>query len=219
MIETMPGCFQNRSAPLEKIKTGRLIFSTGVQDVRLVGGHDKGGLYHARFSDPPPVVHLQEGLILIQPASRLLLRNQRPPPIFSIDIRLNGAVAWEIEFRGYVSHLQADLRRLRLRSLDILGDASQVTLLLPPPEGTAFLYLSGAVRDSAIQRPARVGMRIHAGGGIEELRFDHQILRGVMAETSLESSSFSAENGYYDLTITGRVKSVIFTDTALTEHK
>ena len=57
-------------------------------------------------------------------------------------------------------------------------------------------------------------MRLNVSGGMEKCSFDHQIIRMVRAETSLESKDFSPEDRCYHFTVTGSVKSVIFTNTA-----
>lgn len=195
----MPGETPVFSAPLGMIQSGRLVFTAGAQDVGLRTCHCPGEQFQARFTDPLALLQTQEGMVIIQPASHLLR---------GIEIDLQSAIPWEIEFRGSVTNLHADLTGLCLRSIDILGDASQITFYLPRPKGAVFLYIAGGIRNAAIYRPAGVGNRVHTVGGIEECRFDQQVFHSIRAETHLESAAFAPEDGYYDLTISGSVKSL-----------
>lgn len=196
------------SAPAGALQAARLICTSIVRGVRLEACEGIGELYQARFHDSQPILNLKEGVLTVQPGPPF------PGENHLIELCLNSTVLWEIEFRGGAQSLQADLRIIRLNSLDILGDARQVELYLPRPEGASFLYVSGNLRDAAFYRPAGVGMRLNVSGGVEKCSFDHQIIHAVRAETSLESRDFSPKDGYYHLTVSGSVRSVTFTDSA-----
>src|SRR5262245_51089548 len=88
-------------------------------------------------------------------------------------LTLNGAIPWEIEFRGGVSKLTADLSQLPLRVLD-LSSTSQVVVTLPQPVGTVFVHVSGSASDLTIHRPAGVAIRVHIGSSASNLTFDEQ---------------------------------------------
>ena len=195
------------STPLNGIQTSRLILTSAVRNLRLEACNDIVELYQARFRGYQPVIHLQQGVLTIQPDALFSGDNH------SIQLCLNSAVLWEIEFRGGIQNVQADLRGIRLHAVDILGDARQMALYLPRPAGASFLYVSGNIRDSSIHRPAGVGMRLIVSGGMEKCSFDHQIIHAVRAETSLESKDFLPEDGYYHFTVNGFAKSVTFADT------
>lgn len=190
------------SAPINGIQTGRLILTSAVQGLRLEACRDAGDLYQARFRGYQPVLHFKDGVLTIEPGQPFPGEGQL------IQVFLNDTVLWEIEFRGGIQNLWADLRGIRLHALDVLGDARQVQILLPRPGGASFLYFSGDLRDAAIHRPAGVGMRLTVTGGMENCTFDHQVIHTIRAETSLESKDFLVEDSYYHLTVTGSVKSV-----------
>jgi hypothetical protein len=75
---------------------------------------------------------------------------------------------------------------LQLRSLDLLGAASQVTLELSRPAGAAYLYLAGGICRVAIRRPSGVGVRLVAQDGVSHLVFDGQWFRSLGRDTRLE---------------------------------
>jgi hypothetical protein len=214
----MDGEFSEYSAPVGSNKKGRLILTSSVSCVRLMACLSKGDLYQVRFRGLQPVIHLKDGMLTVQTSAPLLREDNliEDPPLH---ICLNSTVSWEVEFRGRVENMQADLRGIRLHSMDILGDARQIDLFLPLPQGAAFLYVSGGIRQAVIHRPSGVGMRFHVGDGIEKCIFDHQILHTVRSETSLESKGFSPEDGYYDLTINGSAKYLTLAETAGKLHE
>jgi hypothetical protein len=51
-------------------------------------------------------------------------------------VTLNQEMAWHIEVREGVAHLDADLRDLRLEALDLGWGASQVEVRLPAPRAS-----------------------------------------------------------------------------------
>lgn len=195
------------SAPIGDLQAARLILTSMFQGVRLEACPSTGELYQARFAGFLPLLQPKEGVLMIQPVE----------PFHNEDalahIKLNRSIRWEIELRGGAQNLHADLREIRLNSLDILGDARQVELSLPRPVGASFLYVSGSLRDARIHRPAGVGMRLNVSGGMEKCHFDYQRIHAVRSETSLESKDFSAEDGYYHLTVTGSAKSMTVLET------
>jgi hypothetical protein len=196
------------SVPVNGIHTCRLILTSAVQNLRLEACQGTGELYQARFRGFQPGLHFKEGVLTIQPGKPFPAEN------YSIHLCLNSTVLWEIELRGDIQNVQADLRGTLLKALDVLGDAMQMELYLPRPVGASFVYISGNLRDAAIHRFAGVGMRLNVSGGMEKCSFDHQIIHIVRAETRLESKDFSPEDRCYYLTVTGSLKSVTFTDTA-----
>jgi hypothetical protein len=79
------------------------------------------------------------------------LTNWREP---HAQLTLNGSIPWEIEFRGGVSKLTADLRALSLRALD-LGSASEIKLMLPSLLALSIFISPGAqVTSPSSARPA-----------------------------------------------------------------
>jgi hypothetical protein len=196
------------SAPLGLLTHGRLVFASGAHQVNLTASRMRDALYRARFSRPAPRVRLSDNTVTIQYQRPQSL--DRPVDMDQpfAEIRLNGSIPWEIEFRDGVARLKADLGRLQLRSLDLLGGASHIELELPKPAGTTFIYISGGLIQAAIRRPAGVAMRIQLAGAVRDLVFDGQHLGAVGGETSLETPGFFSAASRYDIFITGRASDV-----------
>ena len=191
------------STPLGNLKSGRLIFAAGVEWSRITAGSDMPYLYRARFKRYAPRVWVQESSVAIThrrtPAPDHLVNLDQP----LAEIRLNSSVPWEIEFRRGVSHLTADLTQLQLCSLDILGGADRIQLLLSEPSGSAFIYISGGIHQGLIRVPPTTGVRVQVSGGSSNLIFVDQHLGRVGSETSLENIGYAHARQRYDIRITG----------------
>ena len=191
------------SAPLDAAKSGRLVFASGSQGLELLADRSLPYLYRASFRHHVPRVSVQGNIVTFDYG-----RHPRLGPSLNLrrsraDISLNGAIPWEIEFREGVSHLNANLSRLQLCSLDILGGASQIRLSLSQPSGTAFIYISGGVSQAALHVPFLSGIRVRISGGSTNLTFSDQHFRAIGGETSLQSPDFESTAGRYDICIAG----------------
>lgn len=191
------------SAPLDAAKSGRLVFASSGQGLELLADPSLPYLYRASFRHHVPRVSVQGNIVTLDYG-----RHPRLGPSINLrrpraDISLNGAIAWEIEFRKGVSHLNANLSRLQLRSLDILGGASQIRLSLSQPSGTAFIYISGGVSQADLHVPSHAALRVRISAGSTNLTFDGQRFRAIGGETSLQSSNFESTAGRYDICIAG----------------
>lgn len=191
------------SAPLGGLRSGRLVFACAVQGLELSAGAPPRLLLQARFGRDVPHVSLQDGVATVR-YERLLRRDRpggwgRPAAVF----QLNGSIRWEIEFLGGLAHLQADLSRLQLRSLDILGGASRLRLRLARPAGTAFIYIAGGVSQSTIELPPDTGVRVQPGGGSDKFLFDGKRIRAMGADGRVESPGYESAASRYDVCIAG----------------
>jgi hypothetical protein len=117
------------------------------------------------------------------------------------EITLNASIPWEIEVRGNLANLNADLRGLDLHSLDVLGVSSQIRLLLSEPAETAFIYITGGVRKGTIRVPPGVGIRVQVKGGIYNLVFDGQRFSALERDINLENSTFKSATSRCDICI------------------
>ncbi len=193
----------NFSAPLDSSKSGRLVFASGAKRLELKAGPSMPYLYQARFRRYAPRVWVQENIVTIE-YSRFpfldRLANLRGP---LAEISLNGSIPWEVELRNGVSHLNADLRQLQLRSLDILNGASRIRLMLSKPSGTTYIYISGGISQGIILVPPSTDVRVQVSGGTTNLVFDDQRFGAIDSETSLVSSGFNSARGGYDICFAG----------------
>jgi len=213
-------------APLGSATSGRLVFTAGAVDVTLLTEPALQGLVRGRFVRRVSWVGFEAGIVMVgyypeaprHPGARcpfFLPLNRRDSPDKTGDaITLNASIPWEIEFRGSTSNLNADLRGLELRSLDLLGGASQINLLLSRPSNATFIYITGGIRDGTIRVPAGVGMRVQVSGGVSDLLFDGQHFAEIGGATILENSIFKSATSRCDICIAGGASNLTIVELA-----
>ena len=183
--------------------SGRLVFATGVRGLKLTADPTISYLYQDRVRPNAPSVWIDENIVVVEykfpPYFDQLAapRSQRP------EITLNSSIPWEIEFRNGVSHLDANLVELPVRSLDILGGASEIRLALSTPSRTTFIYFSGGLHHGVIRVPSTSEMRVQISGRSTYLNFMDRHFRAIGGETSLESPGYNHSMNRFDVCIAG----------------
>lgn len=197
------------AAPLGSLERGRLVFASGAAGVTIQADPGLPDLYRAHFERHVPRVWTHDGVVTIGyrrfPFFDWLVYSLREP---LAEVRLNGTIPWEFEFREGVSRLAADLRQVQVPSLDVLGGASSITLRLGPPANTGFIHFSGGVSDLTIHRPAGVGLRLQIGHGVSRLALDNQHFSAMGGETRLETPDFKSTTRRYEVCIAGGASNV-----------
>jgi hypothetical protein len=158
--------------PLGTANSGRLVFASSAGGIRIRANPRLRHLYRARFEGQIPSVRVENGMITIRyhvfSVADWLDTTHQPRAA----VVLNGSIPWEIEFRGGLFRLAANLAGLKLRSLDLNCSASKVRITLPRPAGTVYLYVAGSPSNVVLRRPAGVAMRVQISGGGSEVTFD-----------------------------------------------
>jgi hypothetical protein len=188
------------AAPLGSLRSGRLIFASGASRLTVHAEPSMAELFRASFEGRTPHVGMEDGTVTIRYPRfdwRYYLR-ERPA-----EVALNASTPWDIEIRDGASRLTTDLRRLKLRSLEVRGGASRVEVTLPPPSGTVPIRFLGGASNVAIHRPEGVAAHVSIGGGSTNLAFDEQRFGAVGGEVSLRSPDYEVASDRYDITITG----------------
>lgn len=201
------------STPLAAATSGRLIFTSGATGVMIQSDPGLRELYQGRFVRFTPGVHVEYDpaglgqcnvtLHYRQPVLGNCLVAREPLAV----ITLNESIPWEIEFHGGVAQLLADLRGLRLRSLD-LRDSSGVNLLLAKPTGNVYLYVSGSASDVVIQRPVGVALHVQIAGSASQVRIDAYSFSAVANGIHWQTSDYYAAADRYDIRFAGSVSHV-----------
>ncbi|MCP3141814.1 MarR family winged helix-turn-helix transcriptional regulator [Pyxidicoccus xibeiensis] len=194
-----PGATGVFSSPLGALTSARLKFASGASAVTLRANPGMSELYTARFEGRAPSVREEAGTVSIQ-YPRFSLLDWRK---VAADIQLNGSISWKIELKGGASKLDADLRELRLESLELLSGASQVTMALPPPSGIVPVRVVGGASDVTFTIPAKAAARLQAKGGVSALAFNEQYLGAVGGQTSLETPGYKLAADRYDFEVMG----------------
>lgn len=213
------------TAPLGSATSGRIVFTTNAAGVTLLTGPALQGPVRGRFVHRVSWVGFEKGIVMVgyypdyygrpdvlTPASDRPASDHPPfPPLARRscpeepvdEITLKASIPWEIEFRGDIANLNADLRGLDLRSLDVFGIASQIRLLLSRPAKTIFIYIQGGIREGTIRVPPGVGVRVQVSGGVSSLVFDGQRFAATRGDLNLENSTFKSATSRCDICISG----------------
>jgi len=167
------------TAPLEGATQGRLIFTSGAASLTLEATLDPAAiLCHARFQGRPPEVSARAGVVRAAYRWRFAwwpFDGEGASATFALSPR----VPWALELRGGLSAFRADLRSLDLRSLQVLGGAREVELVLPRPAVPCHVQVVGGASHVTVRRPAGVPVGLQLVGGASHVDFDGQRLESV----------------------------------------
>jgi hypothetical protein len=191
------------TAPLDGARSGRLILAPGAGDVQIEADERLPGLCRARFEGCVPGVQADEGVVIIRYRSVPFVDWLGHPRQPRAAICLNGSIPWEIELRGSLSHLAADLAGLLLRSLDLNSSAAEVEIRLPRPSGTAYVHAAGSLGSLVLRRPTGVALRIQVSGSSGVLAFDGTRLVAAPGGVQWQTPSYPTEVDRYDVRISG----------------
>ncbi len=188
-------------APLGAFPEARLEFVSGAGRVDLAVDAALADLCRARFEGAVPEVSLPKpGVVHIRQKRRFRPFDWRAQ---ASSLVLGAAVPWTISLRGGLWKFDADLTGLDLRGLDIVGGASDVTIVLPAPSGTVPVKIGGGASKVTLRRPADVPAQVSISGGASQFRFDGQTLGAVGGKTRLESGDYGRATDRYDLRFSG----------------
>ncbi len=194
------------SAPLAGATSARLEFIKGASKVHIRADASLTDLYKARFDGSPPNVTVWGNTVTIEQKRRFLpfdWRNQ------SSDVSLNASIPWAVSLRGGMWKLTADLRALRLESLEVSGGASDVEIWLPAALGTIPVRISGGASNVMLHRPEGTAIRVDMNGGASQLVFDGQRLGAVGGRSHFESPGLGAATDRYEARISGGASQIV----------
>jgi len=180
-----------------------LLFVSGASNVTIRADPSMEDLYRASFGGQAPSVRVQGGTVSIVYARfpRFGQRDfwlERPA-----EVALNASITWHIEVRGNISRLTADLREVRLGSINLAGGASRIEIMLPRPSGTVSVRVLGGASNVTIYRPEGVAARVHVGGGATNLTFDEKHFGAIGGYVSLRGPDYDDANNRYDIEVMG----------------
>lgn len=185
--------------PLAGAARGRLEFASGAARVSLRGGAPDGALLAAHFDGALPTVSARAGAVTVTYGGFRAFGWRKQ----AATVALADGLPWELTLRGGVARLEGDLAGVALRSLEVRGGASDVSLSLPRPSGTVLVRLVGGASDIRLLRPAGAEARLRVTGGAASLTFDAQRLGAVGGVVRLETPGWATAADRYDFEITG----------------
>ena len=200
-----------RSAPLEGVGRGRLVFSSWATRIVLRAGTGMDELYRATFDGPAPEVKAEGGTVTVRYPRRLWLlgRGQQ-----GAEVALSTAVPWRIEVRGGASEVVAELEGLDLAGLEVKGGASSFRVVLPEPTGTVPVRISGGASEIVVRRPPGIAARVRLKGWASQFTFDDESFGGMGSDVRLQSPGYEDAARRYDIEVIGSASDVSLTATS-----
>jgi DNA-binding MarR family transcriptional regulator len=196
------------SAPLGALTRARLILASGAAQTALRADPDLPDLFRAHFEGRARPIDFRGDTVIIQ-ARRSFFDWHKG----AAEIALNTTIPWEIQVRGGAASVTADLRWLRLTTLQIDGGASEVAITLPEPAGAVPIRLTGGASQVTLHRPPGVALRALLRGRGVQLSIDAQSIDGTGGDTRWETPGFAGAADYYEVEIRGGFSQVTL-DTA-----
>lgn len=190
--------------PSDGSTVGRLVFTRGAANLTVRADPTMIDLCRARFHGVIPEVRSYgNGVVEIHYPrfgffSWLLAREET-----RAELVLNNAVPWSLEILGGLSGLDADLRAIDFRRLDVRGGASKAFLQFGRPAGAVGLSIQGGASDFIVSRPEGSAARCSVHGGITGLSFNERRFGAIGGDTSLETDDFKTSGGRFDFEIDG----------------
>lgn len=194
-------------SPLEPAVPRRLIFASRTWHLTLRVDVSLPELYRARFPHAGIVARTLADTVVVEGTRPGWFGGTHEPPA---DLVLCGQVPWSIELRHGGSGLAADLRGMRLESLDVSGGASRVDLGLPHPSGAIPIRFFGGVTHMGVRRPEGAAARLRVYGGATDVTFDGEHVSAVPGELRLESPADRQSVERYDVEIHGGACALTF---------
>ncbi|MDY7228967.1 hypothetical protein [Hyalangium rubrum] len=193
------------SAPLGETSQGRLAFLGGASRVTLRVEPSMPELFRARFEGPVPEVRVQGGSVSVryQLSFSDWLQCVLDRGGQDVELTLNGAIPWQLDFHGGVSEVSGDLSRLRLSGLEVAGGASKLQLRLPRPTNVVPIHIHGGASQVRLYRPLGTGARVEIAGGVSHLAFDEQRLGAIGGYTRLETPGLEDRLSRYEIIVDG----------------
>lgn len=191
------------TAPLGGLREARLTVRSGLSSLRLRPGSEPAELYRAAFEGATPQVRLRDGRVLVQYRGISFDWRKR-----TASFGLNTSIPWTIEIVGGVEKVEADLRLVDVRRLDLSGGTARMQVELGRPQGEVGVRMVGSVKTARIERPAGIPVRLTVVGGIGEVELDGTRLGKKGGQTELETPGFANASDRIDISVVGGSKTI-----------
>ena len=197
------------AAPLGGLTSARLHIRSGLSSLRLRDGTDLRHLYRAAFEGATPQVRLRDGRVLVQYRGIPFDWRKR-----TATFGLNPTIPWAIESMGGIQRVEADLRALDVRKLDLVGGTERIQIELGRPVGDVPLRIVGGAKTIRVERPRGVPIQLKVVGSTGAATLDGMRLRGESAGSALSSRGWDGARDRFTLEVVGGSKSIEVVDRA-----
>jgi hypothetical protein len=187
------------SAPAGELRRATFVLASDAVRVRLRTGDLAGDLYRitaAADSSVRPSATVQDGTVRLS----LVDTGRRGSP--TVDITLAAEVRWSLRIDGGLSNGDLDLSGARVTQVRLAGDAADLRLAMPAPDGTVGVRVTGGINRLRVTVPGRTPMRVRTRGGAGEVVLDGRTERGVARNRSFQTDGWRAGDDGVDIDAT-----------------
>lgn len=191
--------------PVNGLTRGTLMFDRGASRVGIAGDPSLEDLFQLSAGEPPPEVEVVGGRVNVRYQLSPLewLKYAFLQGWHRTDVRLNTKVAWDLEFRGGLTHLTADLTQLNLGGLEVHGGATHLTIDLPTPRTRVPLRIMGGASHIVLRCQTEVPFRVKMAGGATHLEVGENQFGALGGPLHWASPSFDQADARYELDVYG----------------
>jgi hypothetical protein len=117
----------------------------------------------------------------------------------AVTITLNAEVRWNLRVNGGMKTGVLDLSGTRLGAVDLRGGATRLDLVLPRPDGTLTVRMTGGINRFRIRTADRAPARVRAQRGAGKITLYDVVEDGVARGQSLASPAFDRSTDRIDV--------------------
>ncbi len=191
------------SAPRGGIEEASLMFRSGMQELRLRPHRSATELYRARFDGATPQVRVRDGRVQVSFRGGFFDWRKR-----AATMALSVELPWTIEIVGGIQRVEADLRTVPVRRLELTGGVERVQLELGRPEGEVSVRIVGGAKTIRVERPGGTPIQLRVRGGASQVELDGQSLGARAGDIALDSRGWSGSSDRYALEVIGGAKTI-----------
>lgn len=151
-------------------------------------------------AEDPAQVEVQDDVVRV---------SVRPGGPGNVVIDLNSAVSWRVALDGGATEENIDLSGGRLAELDLGAGAGRITAVLPQPEGTVPVRMTGGASSFEVRLPDQVEAQVLFAGGAGEATIDGTVHTGIAGSTLLATPGWSTAANRYSVDNAAGVSSFI----------
>lgn len=192
------------TVPLGKVTEGHLELARGASDLVLGVAENLETLLRLVPNGRTRRVQARRGHVELELTGKLL-DFCRAPAI----VDLARAVRWDITIHHGAARLEADLRGITVRKIEVHGGLARGTFHLGVPSGTTRLEIHRGASRLTVTRPSGVPVRVEVHQGAAGVSIDTLKLGSVGTRLEFESPDFAKAKNRLDIEVHGGASELI----------